>query len=76
MRAVILLTSTLLGVLLLSATEPAQAQCGSWCMRGVEGSVSCSYNTLAQCRAARSGVTLENCFRRTRPLPKYCGSRK
>ena len=75
MRAVIALTLTLLGALLLSATEPAQAQCGTWCLRGEEGT-SCSYNTLKQCQAARSGATIGSCGRRRNPLPKYCNTRK
>ena len=60
---------------LLIATEPAQAQCGTWCLRGESGT-SCTFHTLAQCKAARSGATFGTCGRRTRPLPKYCSSSK
>jgi Protein of unknown function (DUF3551) len=57
MRAVIALTSTLLAALLLSATEPAQAiHNAHWCLVGGSGDKHCSYNTLAQCNASRTGA--------------------
>ena len=64
MRAVIGLTLTFVAALLLSAPQ-AQAR---WCFRGTEsGATICSFNTLAQCKAARGAGGYGTCSRARRP---------
>src|SRR5258705_5945104 len=67
MRAVFALSSTLVAAVLLTATEPAQAQNARWCLRGADsGILECAYYTLAQCKATRSGETSGTCVRNPR----------
>ena len=72
MRAVIALASTVVAALLLGAMEqpqaaPAQAQ--RWCLRTGSGNSDCSFNTVEQCKASRSGLTSGTCFRARRQHP-------
>jgi hypothetical protein len=48
---------------------PAPSAPHSWCLRTDEGNSDCSFDTVAQCRASRSGVTTGSCFRARRPHP-------
>jgi uncharacterized low-complexity protein len=67
MRAVIGLISTFVAALLLSATVPAQAQRHEhWCLRGDTSAPDCSFNSLAQCKAARGAGGAGTCFRARR----------
>ncbi len=45
---------------------PAQAKHEHWCLRG-HSSTDCSYNTLAQCKAARGAGGYGTCSRARRP---------
>jgi hypothetical protein len=57
-KAAIALTSMfVVGGLLLSTAEPAQAAAkaptGRWCYKLPDGGADCSFDTLAQCKASR-----------------------
>jgi hypothetical protein len=54
------------GVLATASPSVAQ-QPHSWCLRSADsGSLDCNYDTAAQCRASRSGVTSGTCQRNPR----------
>jgi hypothetical protein len=61
---------------LVGATElaqAAQAKHEHWCLRG-QSSTDCSYNTLAQCKAARGAGGYGTCSRARRPHPATPGA--
>jgi hypothetical protein len=69
MRTAIALLSTLFVALLLTATDPAQAQTRrAWCLQaGDSGNLECAFSTLKQCQQARSGAsTTSTCLRNQR----------
>jgi len=66
MKSMIVLSGILVAALLLTVTEPAQAQQNAaWCMS--TDFLDCSYDTLRQCRAsARGADTTAICVRNPR----------
>ena len=66
MKSLIGLIMTFGVILLLSATDPVQAQQQRWCLRA-QGAADCSFDTLDQCKATRGPGGYGTCFRARRP---------
>jgi hypothetical protein len=70
MRAVIALMPIVVAALLLGATAAPQAALAQtqqrWCLRTGSGNSDCTFTSLAQCKASRSGLTSGTCFRARR----------
>ena len=74
MKATIALACTIVAAQLLSAIGPAQAAPAKakaqgeerWCLRTESGGSDCTYHSLAQCNATRSGNAYSFCWRSRR----------
>ena len=76
MRAAIAFALTIVAAGLLSVTEPAQAAAAKakapqrWCLTSESGNSDCTFDTLKQCQASRSGISITStCFRARRQHP-------
>ena len=77
MKATIALACTIVAAQFLSTTGPAQAAAKPkaqvqaqaeerWCLRTESGGSDCTYHSLAQCNATRSGNAYSFCWRSRR----------